>query len=177
MGWVQDSWHAVTNVGTSTWLAWAAIALGVIALVPTNRQLNRNRPLVAEQARPHVAMLVEPHPADWHVIELVVRNFGRTAAYDIGFSFSNRPTVAEYENATAGYADVVELQRPAICRCWRPARNGAPGSSTRQPMSACAGVAPRTIWASTAARRRSDSINSAVHSRGATHERPGLLQP
>lgn len=115
MGWVQDSWHGVTDVGSGTWLAWAAwaaIALGVLALLLTNRQLNRNRRVIAEQARPHVAMLMEPHPADWHVIELVVRNFGRTAAYDIQFEFSNRPTVAEYENARDGYADVVELQLP-----------------------------------------------------------------
>ena len=94
------------------WAAWAAIALGVIALALTNRQLNRNRRLLAEQNRPHVAMLVEPHPSDWRIIELVVRNFGRTAAYDVQFAFSNRPTVAQYESATDGYADVVELQLP-----------------------------------------------------------------
>jgi hypothetical protein len=115
MGWIQDSWHRVTNVGSGTWLAWAAwavIALGVVALVFTNRQINRNRRLAAEQTRPHVAMLMEPHAADWHVIELVVRNFGKTAAYDIRFSFPNPPTVAQYEHAADGYADVVELQLP-----------------------------------------------------------------
>src|SRR6201998_362168 len=115
MGWIQDSWREVTNVGSGTWLvwaAWAAIALGVVALVFTNRQINRNRRLEVEQARPHVAMLMEPHAADWHVIELVVRNFGRTAAYDIRFSFPNPPTVAEYENAADGYADIAELQLP-----------------------------------------------------------------
>jgi hypothetical protein len=115
MGWIQDSWHWVTNIGSSTWLAWAAwaaIALGVVALVFTSRQINRNRRLKAEQIRPHVAMLMEPHAADWHVIELVVRNFGQTAAYDIRFSFPNPPTVAEYENAADGYADVAELHLP-----------------------------------------------------------------
>ncbi|OMC20590.1 hypothetical protein A5747_17830 [Mycobacterium sp. IS-836] len=115
MGWIQDSWHGVTDVGSSTWLAWAAwaaIALGVVALVFANRQINRSRRLASEQTRPHVAMLMEPHAADWHVIELVVRNFGQTAAYDIRFSFPNPPTVAEYENASDGYADVVPLQLP-----------------------------------------------------------------
>jgi hypothetical protein len=115
MGWIQDSWHWVTNIGSSTWLAWAAwaaIALGVVALVFTSRQIKRNRRLKAEQIRPHVAMLMEPHAADWHVIELVVRNFGQTAAYDIRFSFPNPPTVAEYENAADGYADVAELHLP-----------------------------------------------------------------
>jgi hypothetical protein len=114
MGWVQG-WHGVTNSGSGTWLAWAAWAallLGVVALVFANQQIQRNRKLAAEQTRPHVAMFMEPHAADWHVIELVVRNFGRTAAYDIRFSFPHPPTVAEYENAADGYADVVELQLP-----------------------------------------------------------------
>lgn len=116
MGWVQGSWYGVTNIGSSTWLAWAAwtaIALGVVALVFANRQINRNRQLAAAQTRPHVAVLMEPHAVDWHVIELVVRNFGKTAAYDIRFSFASPPTVAEYENAADGYADVVELRLPS----------------------------------------------------------------
>ncbi|BBZ45879.1 hypothetical protein MPRM_31600 [Mycobacterium parmense] len=115
MGWIRDSWHEVTHVGSSTWIAWAAwaaIVLAVITLVFTNRQIARNRQLAAEQTRPQVTMFMEPHQADWHVIELVVRNFGKTAAYDISFSFENPPTVAQYENATDGYADVVELRLP-----------------------------------------------------------------
>lgn len=115
MGWIQGSWSGVNNVESSTWIAWAAwaaIALAVVTLVFTNHQISRNRRLAAEQARPHVGMLMEPHAADWHVIELVVKNFGRTAAYDIRFSFTNPPTVAEYENSTDGYADVTELQLP-----------------------------------------------------------------
>ena len=115
MGWIQGSWHGFTNVGSSTWIAWAAwaaIAIAVITLFFTNHQITRNRRLAAEQTRPHVAMLMEPHAVDWHVIELVVRNFGQTAAYDIRFSFQNPPTVAEYENAADGYADIVQLQLP-----------------------------------------------------------------
>lgn len=106
----------VTNVESSTWLAWAAwaaIVLGIIALVVINHQLGRSRQLAAEQSRPHVGVLMEPHAADWHVIELVVRNFGKTAAYNVRFSFPNPPTVAEYENSSDGYAEVVELQLPS----------------------------------------------------------------
>jgi hypothetical protein len=115
MGWVQGSWQGATEFGSSAWLVWsvwAALALGVVALVFTNHQIQRNRQLAAEQIRPHVAILMEPHVTDWHVIEVVVRNFGRTAAYDIKFSFPTPPTVAAYENASDGYADVVELQLP-----------------------------------------------------------------
>jgi hypothetical protein len=115
MGWIQGSWHGVTNVESSTWIAWAAwaaIALAIVTLVFTNHQINRNRRVAAEQTRPHVGVLMEPHAADWHVIELVVKNFGQTAAYNIEFSFTNPPTVAEYENAADGYADVAQLQLP-----------------------------------------------------------------
>lgn len=115
-GWIQGTWHGVTNVESSTWLAWAAwaaIVLGIIALVVINHQLGRSRRLAAEQSRPHVGVLMEPHAADWHVIELVVRNFGKTAAYNVRFSFTNPPTVAEYENSSDGYAEVVELQLPS----------------------------------------------------------------
>jgi hypothetical protein len=114
MGWVQG-WPGATDFGSNAWLVWslwAGLALGIVALVFTNYQIRRNRQLATEQIRPHVGMLMEPHVTDWHVIEVVVRNFGRTAAYDIRFSFPTPPTVAAYENASDGYADVVELQLP-----------------------------------------------------------------
>jgi hypothetical protein len=115
MGWIQDRWHQVTGATSGTWLAWAVwalLALGVIALIYIGQQNRRNRRAATEETRPHVAMFMEPHAADWHVIELVVRNFGKTSAYDVSFTFPHPPTVAEYENATDGYADVVELQLP-----------------------------------------------------------------
>lgn len=42
MGWVLSSWHEVTGVDSGTWLAWAAwaaLGLGVVALVVTKRQI------------------------------------------------------------------------------------------------------------------------------------------
>ncbi len=113
MAWIEDRWHQVAGATSGTWLAWAVWAmaiLGVIALLYANLQIRRNRRLATEQTRPHVGMFMEPHAADWHLIELVVRNFGKTAAYDVQFAFPHAPTVAEYENASNGYADVVELE-------------------------------------------------------------------
>lgn len=116
MGWIQDRWHQVTGAGSATWLAWAVwalLVLGLAALIYANQQIRRNRRLQTEETRPHVGMFMEPHAADWHVIELVVRNFGKTSAHDVQFSFPHPPTVAAYENATDGYADVVELKLPS----------------------------------------------------------------
>lgn len=115
MGSVEHVWYDMTHAGPAAWLAgaaWLAIAITVLALLYLNRQLKRNRRVAAEQTRPHVTMFMEPHAVDWHVIELVVRNFGKTPAYDVRFSFSEPPTVARYETASDGYADVVPLQLP-----------------------------------------------------------------
>jgi hypothetical protein len=92
--------------------AWAAVLLGLAALVYTHRQIRRHHQSNAKQDRPHVAMAMEPHGADWHAIELAVRNYGNTAAYDIRFTFKKPPTVARYEHAEGGFTDNVELSLP-----------------------------------------------------------------
>lgn len=93
--------------------AWVGVGLGAAALVYAHLQIQRGRELTFEQLRPHVVMYMEPHAADWHIIELVVRNFGQTAAHDIAFRFPNPPTVARYEeNRYNGYPELVELQLP-----------------------------------------------------------------
>jgi hypothetical protein len=51
---------------------------------------------------------------DWHLIELVVKNFGRTPAYGIRFEFANPPTVGKYESAYDDrYVDITPLNLPA----------------------------------------------------------------
>jgi hypothetical protein len=115
--WISDRWDELTNLGSGSWLAvatWALVALGVIGLFYANRQLRKNRQLKSDQIRPQVAMFMEPHAADWHVIELVVRNFGQTAAHDVRFQFANPPTVAIYEdNVYDAQPDVAELDLPS----------------------------------------------------------------
>jgi hypothetical protein len=111
------SWDDVTGLGSQGWLAiaaWAALVVGVIVAIWANRQVKRNRQLTAEQVRPQVAMFMEPHATDWHVIELVVRNYGQTAAHDVRFTFANPPTVAVYEdNPYDGAPEIAELDLPS----------------------------------------------------------------
>jgi hypothetical protein len=114
---MRDRWTDLNNLESGSWLAiamWAAVALGVVGLFYANRQIKKNRQLKTEQIRPQVAMFMEPHPSDWHVIELVVRNFGQTAAHDVRFEFINPPTVAIYEdNVHDGQPEVAELDLPS----------------------------------------------------------------
>jgi hypothetical protein len=115
--WINDRWSDLTNLDSGGWLAiaaWAALVFGLAVLVWANRQLKKNRQLRTDQVRPQVTMFMEPHPSDWHVIELVVRNFGQTAAHDIRFEFVDHPTVAAYEDSQFdGPPEVAELDLPS----------------------------------------------------------------
>lgn len=117
MDWIRDRWTDLTDLGAGGWLAvaaWAALAFGIVVVVWANHQIKKNRQLRTELVRPQVTMFMEPHPTDWHVIELVARNFGQTAAHDVRFEFVNHPTVAAYEDALAdGLPEVAELDLPS----------------------------------------------------------------
>lgn len=116
MEWIEDRWLDLAGLGSAGWLtvaAWAALALAVAALVYAHRQLRRYHQRHAEKLRPHVSVFMEQHPADWHVVELVVRNFGPTAAHDVQLEFTNPPTVAKYEERyDESLPEIVELDLP-----------------------------------------------------------------
>ncbi|WP_236054778.1 hypothetical protein [Mycobacterium sp. SM1] len=115
VGWSGTRWHNLTGLGSAAWLGiamWAMAFIALVALIYVRRHLNRIRRLRSEETRPKVTMFMEPHAADWHVIELVVRNYGQRSAYGVRFQFNNPPTVAEYENAHEGVVDITELQLP-----------------------------------------------------------------
>lgn len=117
MDWIKDRANDLTDLGSGGWLAiaaWAALLFGLAVLVWANRQMKKNRQLKSEQVRPQVTLYMEPHATDWHVIELVARNFGQTAAHDIRFDFINHPTVAAYEDSQFdGPPEVAELDLPS----------------------------------------------------------------
>jgi hypothetical protein len=115
--WITDRWNNLADLGSGGWLAiaaWAALLLGLVVLVYTHQQVKKNRQIKTAQVRPQVSMFMEPHASDWHVIELVVKNFGATAAYDVKLDFVNPPTVGAYEdNEFDGQPDVAELDLPS----------------------------------------------------------------
>jgi hypothetical protein len=145
---MRDRWDDLNNVGSAGWLAiaaWAAVALAVVVLFYVNRQLKANRQLKTDEIRPQVAMFMEPHAADWHVIELVVRNFGQTAAHDVRFQFVKPPTVAVYEDHVDDAApDVAELDLPSELPVLAPGQEW------------------RTVWDSQLSR---DQLGGAIRSR------------
>jgi hypothetical protein len=112
-----DWFRDVTDISAGAWTAlaaWLAVVAGMAALVYAWRQYQRAREQTAEALQPNVAMFMEPSASDWHLVELVVKNFGRTPAYGIRFEFANPPTVGKYESAYEDrYVEVTPLNLPA----------------------------------------------------------------
>ena len=108
---------SVTDVSASGWTAlaaWVAVLVLVAALVYAWRAYQRARTHAEELMQPNVAMFMEPAANDWHLVELVVKNFGQTPAYGIRFEWAHPPTVGKYENVYEDrYVDIVPLNLPA----------------------------------------------------------------
>jgi hypothetical protein len=115
--WFESRARDVADMSAGAWTAlaaWLAVVVGVAALVYAWRQYQRAKEQTAELMQPNVAMFMEPSASDWHLVELVVKNFGRTPAYGIRFEFANPPTVGKYESAYQDrFVDVTPLNLPA----------------------------------------------------------------
>lgn len=91
MGWISEvagllsaeEWQAVGTLGTLV----VAIAAAVVALVQVRQAARLRR----EQARPYVVVYVERVAAT--ILDLVVKNFGTTAARDVRLSWDRPPTI------------------------------------------------------------------------------------
>lgn len=80
IGLTADAWAAL---GT-----WATVALAVGAVIVARDQLNEARDLRREQAQPYVVAFMEQNPHAPQAVELVIRNFGVTAARDVKITAS-----------------------------------------------------------------------------------------
>ncbi len=108
---------SVTDVSATGWMAlaaWVAVVVLIAALVYAWRAYQRARLQSEELMQPNVAMYMEPAANDWHLVELVVKNFGTTPAFGIRFEFAHPPTVGKYESQYEDrYVDIVPLNLPA----------------------------------------------------------------
>jgi hypothetical protein len=109
--------ESVADVSAGAWTAlaaWLAVVVAIAALAYAWRQSRRAKQQTEELLQPNVAMYMEPAANDWHLVELVVKNFGRTPAYGIRFEFANPPTVGKYESQYDDhYVDIAVLNLPA----------------------------------------------------------------
>ncbi|AGB21329.1 hypothetical protein Mycsm_00899 [Mycobacterium sp. JS623] len=114
MDWFSDHVVGMSAGGWTALAAWLAVVVGIGALVYAWRQYQQAKAQTAELMQPNVAMYMEPAANDWHLVELVVKNFGKTPAYGVRFEFANPPTVGKYETAYEDrYVDITELNLPS----------------------------------------------------------------
>lgn len=82
---------AVVGLTAEAWVAlgtWATVLVAVVAGVVALQQVREARRTREEQAQPYVVVFMEPNEATPQIIDLVVRNFGNTAARDVTVRFS-----------------------------------------------------------------------------------------
>ena len=84
-------WHLTPDAWTSlaTWTGvLVATAAATAAVVVGRRQLDEAQRLRNEQAQPYVVVFADDSGGDPRHIDLVIKNFGQTAATDIRVTFS-----------------------------------------------------------------------------------------
>jgi hypothetical protein len=81
--WSPEAWAAAA--------AWATAGIAGIAGAVAVGQLGEARRLRVEQAQPYVVAFMEPSGAGRFFVDLVVRNFGTTAAHDVRLTIDPAP--------------------------------------------------------------------------------------
>jgi hypothetical protein len=94
--WPAENWPAVA--------AWATVTIASIAGIVAARQLGETRKLRRQQAQPYVAVFMDRNSADPELVDLVLRNFGTSAATDIALKIDPPPQRAAASDA--GHGDV-----------------------------------------------------------------------
>lgn len=91
------SWTAETWIAVGTCATTAIAFLAGLAAVLQVREMAKTR---EAEARPYPAVFMEPHSDNPQLVDLVVKNFGRTSAHDIKVQFDPPLERSENDGAT-----------------------------------------------------------------------------
>jgi hypothetical protein len=102
----------ISNGGWSAIAAWVGLLLAVIAARYAWSQYSAARQTRDEQAQPYVAIYMEPTEADRNAVDLIVKNFGATAARDIAITIE--PPLQSSLNAEVDKVNVPSVIRTLV---------------------------------------------------------------
>jgi hypothetical protein len=88
--WSAGAWTALA--------AWIVVAMAIAALLYAGRQLRWAKRRSGELLVPRVTMYMESSVGDRRLIDIVVKNFGQTSAYDIRFDLFSAASTPGYGN-------------------------------------------------------------------------------
>lgn len=80
----------MTHFTAETWIAIGTLTTAAVALaagVAAFWQVREMRRTREHESRPYPVVFMELNDSNRHVVELVVKNFGRTCAYDVAIEF------------------------------------------------------------------------------------------
>jgi hypothetical protein len=111
--------HTFLDVSSGAWAAiaaWVGLLLAFAAAGFAWVQLREARRTREEQAQPYVAMYMEPTEADPQAIDLIIKNFGATAARDIHVTIE--PPLKQYAGG-----QVTDIKVPSVIRTLVPGQD------------------------------------------------------
>lgn len=124
---ILAAWSAAAWSAIAAWLtALVALAAGAIAL----RQVQEARRLREEQAQPYVVAFMESGRADPRFVDLVVRNFGKTSAYNVSMTIQPTPKRSTNGPETADVWIFEQLPVLVPGQDWRTLWDFGPDRST-----------------------------------------------
>jgi hypothetical protein len=103
----------VSNGGWSAIAAWVGLILAVITVLYAWSQFKEARQTRDEQAQPYVAIYIEPTEADPNAVDLIIKNFGATAARDVSVTIDPPPK-------SSVNASIDDVKVPSIIRTLVP---------------------------------------------------------
>jgi len=111
--------HTFLDISDAGWSAIAAcggLVLAIAAAIFGYRQFREARRTREEQAQPYVAIYMEPTEADPSAVDLVIKNFGATAAQDIHVTIE--PPLKQYAGG-----HVADIKVPSLIRTLVPGQD------------------------------------------------------
>ena len=104
-GWLSAAYRWLPHLhmradAAQAWGAWATFGIAAVAAVFAYGQVKVARETREEQAQPNVVMYAESTPSHWQFLDIVLRNFGATPAYNVTVEITPEPRRSpDYEGA------------------------------------------------------------------------------
>jgi len=97
---------------SQAWAAWATFAVAALAALFAYNQVKVARQTREEQAQPNVVIYAESTPSHWQFLDVVLKNFGTTPAYNVTVEITPELRESpEYQGAEITKVPFPELTR------------------------------------------------------------------
>lgn len=114
--WIHGWYPHMRADATAAWAAWATFAVATIAAVFAYRQVTLARQTREEQAQPNVVMYAESTPGHYQFLDVVLKNFGTTPAYEVTVEVT--PALRETPDHEGG--DIIDVPFPKLTHTLAP---------------------------------------------------------